>query len=165
MSIYKEIFQSTVAGLSYELDDTTPSVSTAITLDVIQVEDDGTISISIGSAPKKSTGVKVLLDKVTLALLTTLGESSFNPGLGSFLTALHTQNDTDTLAVYAKISSALTTIQNQILTAQANQVLDVNQKLQELKLSDIYKDPTDPTSILIEVLVVTVGNQEYILTV
>jgi hypothetical protein len=167
MSEYKEVFVNTDTGLEYEPSEsvilTTPK---AISLDVIKVDSvTGKVTFSVGNSPSVTTKAKVLLDKITLALLTSLGESLFNPNLGCFITSFRSQNSTDLLSLYALISTNLNTIQNNILATQSDQATSTDQRLLSLKLNDVYRDSYDPTAIYVEVLVVTENNEEYILTV
>jgi hypothetical protein len=167
MSNYKEVFINTATGLEYEPEAIyTAANARAITIDAIKVNSTtGKISFSIGNSLSIATKEKVLLDKVTLALLTSLGQSAFNPTLGCFITSVRSQNVKDLLSLYALIASNISSIQNNILATQSEQNLSSEQRLLSLKLTDVYKDPNDPTAVLVEILVVTENNEEYILTV
>jgi hypothetical protein len=166
MSAYNEIFKSSDTGLTFELTENLPTSTKGVSMSIVSVDENtGEISLTFGAAPKKSTGVQVLLDKITLALLTTFGESLFNPGMGSLITQIKVQNTSDTLELHVRVTSALASVKKQILEAQAGQTLAANQLLVDLQLSDIYLDPTDSTTVLVEVIVVTESNEEYILTV
>jgi hypothetical protein len=165
MSIYKEIFTSTGTGLKYSVEPVQPISNKSKTLCITDIDETtGLIAITLGRAPKVIDDVNVLLDKVTLALLTTLGTSAFNPELGGYLTIGRTQSNADLLKVQAQISATLQVIQTNLIIAQNEQLLDNTQRLKELRLSDVYINPSDQTTLLIEVLVITEANEEYIIT-
>jgi hypothetical protein len=142
-------------------------VKEAKSLDIVYIDDaTNRVVIGLGDHPSTSRAEKVLLDKVTLNLLTTIGSSDFDPQMGSFVTIIQrTANSKDTSAIQAKLSLSLNSIKDKIKAEQATQELNPTQRLLDLKLSNVYIDPTDPTNLLVEVLVVTESNEEYILTV
>lgn len=164
---YNQIFTSVGGKLVYLPETTTTKKpKEAKSLDVVFVnETTGMVELGLGAHPTSSRAEKVLLDKVTLNLLTTIGSSDFDPSLGSFLTVVQRSNSKDLTTIQAKVVLALNTIKDKIKTEQESTTsLSPDQRLLDLRLSAIYTDPTDPTNLLVEVLVVTEANQEYILT-
>lgn len=165
---YNQIFKSVEGDLVY-VGDTTSTVQAkpyALSLSITQIAADTNkirFSLGVTDAPSMKNDVQVLLDKVALCLLTTLGESSFNPTMGSFLTRIKTKTQ-DVLELQAQLIAAIRSVQNMILASQSEQVLSPEQTLKQLKLQSMYQDPIDPTTVLVEVLVLTNSNTEYILT-
>ena len=170
------LFQSAGTDLVYTPTDTTSATpkSSAISLSITQIDTDtGKVRFSLGVpvtvggvtfySPSMKKNVQVLLDKVSLCLLTTLGESKVNPTMGSSLTQTKTTNQ-DMLTLQAQILSAITSVQNMIINSQRDQALSPAQTLQQLKLSNMYQDPNDPTTVLVDVIVVNGSNAQYILT-
>ena len=171
------LFTSTADDLIYTPTDTTAVAPKpyALSLSITKIDPDTRrISFSLGTtqtihgvtctSPSARNDVQVLLDKVALCLLTTLGESAFSPTMGTSLTRIKTTTS-DTLDLQAKLLTAVTSVQNMILSSQSNQSLSSGQTLQQLKLNSIKKDPDDPTRLLVEVIVVNNNNASYILTV
>jgi hypothetical protein len=139
----------------------------ARSLSVVQV-DSTTNNLSIGLAthPTASIGVAVLLDKVATNLMTTIGSSSFNPNFGSLIKKLVVSSGTDRLVLMSQITLGLKSVEQTILQAQASvATLTPEQTLQALVLQNIYVNPEDVTSIVMEVIVVNGENSSYILTV
>ena len=165
---YKQIFSTTSAGMKFSF--TLPSIpktpTEAKSLDVVWVDEvTGKVNLGLGVHPSSARAEKVLLDKVTIGLLTTIGSNNFDPGMGSFLTLIRRSTSDDVSAVKAEIALSLNTIKEKIKTEQSTQAVSPEQRLLDLKLSDVYIDPDDRTNLLIEVIVVTEANESYILTI
>jgi hypothetical protein len=165
---YNQLFISTDSGLDFSgAISVTPTVSKgySVSLSITQVDTTtGQNYFSLGTHPSTVNDAQLLLDKLTLSLLTSQRESAFNPTLGSFITKLKTTSG-DLLTLQAQIVGALKVIQNAILAAQSSQTLSDSQTLKQLKLQDVYQNGNDPTSVLVDILVVTNANSSYILTV
>lgn len=165
---YNQLFISTATGLDFSgAISTTPTVSNgySMSLAITQIAPITEKNyFSLGVHPSTVKDAQLLLDKLTLSLLTSQGESAFNPTLGSFITKLKTTSG-DLLTMQAQIMGALNVIQNTILTSQSSQTLSDSQTLKQLKLQNVYQDPNDPTGVLVDILVVTNANSSYILTV
>jgi hypothetical protein len=171
------LFTSTVDDLIYTPTDVTSVAPKpyALSLSITKIDSDTRkVTFSLGNtitkdgitftSPAMKSDVQVLLDKIALCLLTTLGESTFTPTMGASLTRIKTTTG-DTLDLQAKLLAAITSVQNMLLNSQRNQNLSPGQTLQQLKLNSIKIDPDDPTGLLVEVIVVNSNNAAYILTV
>jgi len=139
-------------------------------LSIFGTDSAGRLTMSLynnNGRPVYSTGVKVLLDKIALYLLTTIGSSLLNPSLGSTVTSIkRTSTTQDITKIRALITSTLADIESRILSDQLTQPPDRDdQTLIELHLMQVLQDPTQLDQILVEILVKTKSNQSYILTV
>jgi hypothetical protein len=167
MSDYNQIFTSTEDGMAYALElPALPTPKECRSLAITRIDTDGKVILSLNGHPSVAKSVQLLLDKVVLNLLTTYGENFYSTQMGSLITSLQRQaSSLDLIDLEAQVLLALSSLQATLVSEQNSQSLSSEQKLKELKLSGIYKDPTDPTNILIEILVITESNEEYILTV
>ena len=130
------------------------------------LDEDGKVSLSVGEHLSASKGINVLLDKVTLNLLTTLAQNYFSPEMGSLLNNIKTSyNDNDILDVEAKIILALDSIKKYIIKTQTTSVISSGQRLRDLKLNNIYRGTADKASLFIEVLVINEDNAQFFITV
>lgn len=149
------VFNSTAVGTSLR------SISVTMS-DLIS----GTVIPAIASHMQTSYGVYVLLDKVVINLLNTLGSSLFDSSFGSIIHSLNFQSNADRLVLMAQVTTALKTVEQNIINNQATlQNISSEQTLQKLVLQNIYADPVDPTAIRMSILVITAANSSYLLTV
>jgi len=165
---YKQIFTSSSNGMTYSIDfNSLPKTPAELkSLRIVSFDENDRVVLSLGDHPAATRAEQVLLDKVTLSLLTTLGSNDFDPQMGSFLTLLQRGDSSNPTVLRTKIALALQTIKTKIKADQETQTgLGSAQKLQDLLLNNIYLDPLDSTNLLIEILVVTAANEEYIITV
>lgn len=114
------------------------------------------------------SGVQVLLNRISKLLMTKSGTNYFSPESGSALGDKRTVSFSDQVQFELVAHDAVSSIETQIINEQTldnGVALTPDQQLESLTISNIYQDPTDPTGWYLELLVHTLANQSYFITV
>ena len=124
-----------------------------------------------GSHPAIIAGTMVLLQDIVLYLKTRPGSDSFDPTRGSIL------GDPAGLSIALRdpgqlkvlITGDVSLCQSYIIDKQESQrqagvILSPDETLVQLEVNNVYQG-ADPTSIFVEILVHTAGNQQFTVTV
>lgn len=128
----------------------------------------GMLKMGFNKGPQIISGVQILLDKIAYLLQTNVGSNYFTPLIGCVLAQQSklTGSPKDETELKLVVYSAIKAVESMIMTEQAlTPDLPPDEQLISLELSDLLQDPDDPTSYLVEVIVNTVSNQSYYLTV
>lgn len=116
--------------------------------------------------PEQITGVSLLLEKIAKLLKTKLQSNVFSPTYGCTIGDKKTLTFSNPMEIELAAEISVRAVQDLIISEQANQLSLVDeQQLDKLEISQIFKSEEDPTLWHIEVLVYTISNQTFFLTV
>jgi hypothetical protein len=121
--------------------------------------------------PAANVGVQTLLQNIVLFLRTRPGSDSFNTERGTILGDPNNLSRAlrDITQLKVLVTDAVAQTQTFIISEQQKQInsgiiLTTDETLEQLEVNNVYQGD-DPTAVLVEILVTTAGNKQFIVTV
>jgi len=130
-------------------------------------EDTGSLDMKLSSTmPEQVYGISLLLEKIAKLLKTKVHSNLFNPGYGCQIGDKTTLTFNNPIEIELAAEVSVKAVQDTILSEQENLTgLTLDQQLNKLEISQIFKSNEDPTLWHIEVIVHTTSNQRFFLTI
>lgn len=106
-----------------------------------------------------------LINKIMYTINTRKNSNAFLPETGTYIKdILQLTGTVDELEIQSRLASCIKDVETQILTAQSAS-LSKDETLKMLSINKMYRGPEDSSVYIMEVLVITEANQNYIFTV
>jgi hypothetical protein len=118
------------------------------------------------NVPEQASDVQILLERITKLLQTRVGSNFFSPTAGCAIGAKNSFASSDAAQFEIILHDAVKKVETYIINEQLtdSQTLTADQKLESLEISNIFQD-ADPTGWLVEIIVHTLANQDFFITV